>query len=136
MIEKIPYLQDLGITAVEQLPVFQFDWHDCPPGLVNYWGYAPVLFFGTRMPRYTIVRHVVGERGARSYVSKRSSRLPALLAHLVRHALNRGNVLEGPLRERTADAGNPGCQGQVATRERTRSRGRAASGPVQFWLRR
>ena len=45
MIEKIPYLQDLGITAVELLPVFQFDRQDCPPGLVNYWGYSPVSFF-------------------------------------------------------------------------------------------
>jgi glycogen operon protein len=45
MIEKIPHLQELGITAVELLPVFQFDRQDCPPGLVNYWGYAPVSFF-------------------------------------------------------------------------------------------
>jgi isoamylase len=43
--EKIPYLQQLGITAVELLPVFQFDAKDCPPGKVNYWGYAPVSFF-------------------------------------------------------------------------------------------
>jgi glycogen operon protein len=45
LIEKIPYLRQLGITAVELLPVFQFDAQDCPPGLVNYWGYAPVSFF-------------------------------------------------------------------------------------------
>ena len=45
LIEKIPYLQELGITAVELLPVFQFDRQDCPPGLVNYWGYQPVSFF-------------------------------------------------------------------------------------------
>jgi len=45
LIEKIPYLQRLGITAVELLPVFQFDPQDSPPGLVNYWGYAPVSFF-------------------------------------------------------------------------------------------
>jgi glycogen operon protein len=45
LIEKIPYLQQLGITAVELLPVFQFDPQDCPRGLVNYWGYAPVSFF-------------------------------------------------------------------------------------------
>ena len=45
VIEKIPYLKDLGITAVELLPVFQFDPQDCPPGLVNYWGYAPISFF-------------------------------------------------------------------------------------------
>jgi isoamylase len=45
LVEKIPYLRQLGITAVELLPVFQFDAQDAPPGLVNYWGYAPVSFF-------------------------------------------------------------------------------------------
>jgi glycogen operon protein len=45
LIEKIPYLKQLGITAVELLPVFQFDVQDAPPGLTNYWGYAPVSFF-------------------------------------------------------------------------------------------
>jgi glycogen operon protein len=47
LIEKIPYLVDLGITAVELLPVFQFDEQDCPKGLINYWGYSPVSFFCT-----------------------------------------------------------------------------------------
>jgi glycogen operon protein len=45
VIEKIPYLRQLGITAVELLPVFQFDSQDAPAGRVNYWGYAPVSFF-------------------------------------------------------------------------------------------
>jgi len=45
LIEKIPYLQELGVTAVELMPVFQFDPQDSPPGKVNYWGYAPVSFF-------------------------------------------------------------------------------------------
>ncbi len=47
LIEKIPYLQQLGITAVELLPVFQFDPQAVPPGQgrVNYWGYQPVSFF-------------------------------------------------------------------------------------------
>jgi len=45
LIEKIPYLVQLGITAVELLPVFQFDAQDCPLGRVNYWGYSPVSFF-------------------------------------------------------------------------------------------
>ncbi|MGO9202330.1 MAG: glycogen debranching protein GlgX [Limisphaerales bacterium] len=45
LIEKIPYLKQLGVTAVELLPVFQFDPQDFPPGKVNYWGYAPVSFF-------------------------------------------------------------------------------------------
>src|SRR3954469_9701349 len=44
LIEKIPYLQDLGITAVELLPVFQFDPYHAPNG-VNYWGYQPISFF-------------------------------------------------------------------------------------------
>jgi glycogen operon protein len=45
LIEKIPYLKELGITAVELLPVFQFDPQDAPDGRVNYWGYQPVSFF-------------------------------------------------------------------------------------------
>ena len=45
LVEKIPYLQQLGITAVELLPVFQFDPQDAPPGRTNYWGYSPVSFF-------------------------------------------------------------------------------------------
>jgi glycogen operon protein len=45
LIEKISYLKELGITAVELMPVFQFDPQDAPPGRVNYWGYAPVSFF-------------------------------------------------------------------------------------------
>jgi isoamylase len=45
LVEKIPYLKDLGVTAVELLPVFQFDEQDCPLGKRNYWGYAPVSFF-------------------------------------------------------------------------------------------
>jgi isoamylase len=45
LVEKIPYLQELGITAVELLPVFQFDPQNAPPGRTNYWGYSPISFF-------------------------------------------------------------------------------------------
>ena len=45
LIDKIPYLSDLGISAVELLPVFAFDEQDGPPGLGNYWGYQPLSFF-------------------------------------------------------------------------------------------
>jgi isoamylase len=45
LIEKIPYLKDLGITAVELLPVFAFDPQAAPAGRVNYWGYQPVSYF-------------------------------------------------------------------------------------------
>jgi isoamylase len=45
LIEKVPYLQDLGVSAIELLPVFAFDEEDGPPGLGNYWGYQPLSFF-------------------------------------------------------------------------------------------
>ncbi len=45
LVEKIPYLKELGITAVELMPVQQFDEQDAPPGLTNYWGYSPMAFF-------------------------------------------------------------------------------------------
>jgi glycogen operon protein len=40
VIEKIPYLKELGVTIVELMPVFQFD-----PGEGVYWGYSPLSFF-------------------------------------------------------------------------------------------
>lgn len=45
LIEKIPYLKELGVTAVELLPVHQFDEQDVAPGLKNYWGYSTMAFF-------------------------------------------------------------------------------------------
>lgn len=45
LIDKIPYLQELGITSVELLPVQQFDPQNAPPALTNYWGYSPIAFF-------------------------------------------------------------------------------------------
>lgn len=59
LIEKIPYLQDLGITAVELLPIYQFDEQEAPNGLVNYWGYNPVSFFAPH-PGYSSNRDPVG----------------------------------------------------------------------------
>ena len=50
--EKIPYLKDLGITAVELQPVQEFDARECRARdprtgetLRNYWGYDPISFF-------------------------------------------------------------------------------------------
>ena len=50
IIEKIPYLQQLGVTAVELLPVFDFDETDVlhvvdGKPLGNFWGYSPLGFF-------------------------------------------------------------------------------------------
>ncbi len=56
LIEKIPYLQSLGITAVELLPIFEFDETLRPdvadaPRRINYWGYNPTSFFAPK-PSY------------------------------------------------------------------------------------
>jgi glycogen operon protein len=53
LVEKIPYLQDLGISAVELLPVYAFDEQDGPPGLGNYWGYQPLSFFASHAGNYS-----------------------------------------------------------------------------------
>ena len=45
LIEKIPYLKALGVTAVELLPVQHFDAQDAAPNHTNYWGYSPIAFF-------------------------------------------------------------------------------------------
>jgi isoamylase len=57
-IERIPYLVDLGITAVELLPIFQFDPFAAPPGRTQYWGYQPVSFFAPHV-QYSIRRDAV-----------------------------------------------------------------------------
>ncbi len=49
IIEKIPYLKSLGVTAVELMPVHEFPILDVtgnPPTRPNYWGYDPMAFFG------------------------------------------------------------------------------------------
>jgi glycogen operon protein len=51
LIEKIPYLKELGVTAVEILPVDEFDENDCPfvnpftgERLRNFWGYNTIAY--------------------------------------------------------------------------------------------
>jgi len=55
LVEKIPYLKSLGITAVELLPVNEFEETQADrvnPGtgerLLNYWGYQPVAFLAPK----------------------------------------------------------------------------------------
>ena len=47
VVEKIPYLRSLGVTAVELMPVHEFPVTAIPPlvGRGNYWGYDPLAFF-------------------------------------------------------------------------------------------
>ena len=55
VIEKIPYFKQLGITAVEFLPLQEFNHHENPrlnpltgEKLGNYWGYSTVAFFAPK----------------------------------------------------------------------------------------
>jgi glycogen operon protein len=55
LIEKIPHLKDLGITAVELMPVQEFNEHDVSRAdprtgerLRNFWGYDPLGFFAPK----------------------------------------------------------------------------------------
>ncbi|MFC1670869.1 glycogen debranching protein GlgX [Spirochaetota bacterium] len=53
--EKIPYLKELGVTAVELLPVQEFDMEDnininplTGEKLKNFWGYSTIAFFAPK----------------------------------------------------------------------------------------
>ena len=90
LIEKIPYLKDLGVTAVELMPVQEFNEHDSlrinpktGERLRNFWGYDPVSFFAPKAS-YASVRERrrtgpgiqgdgprVSSRGARSDPGRR-----------------------------------------------------------------
>lgn len=61
MIEKIPYLKELGVNAVELMPIFEFD--EChnktidpemKERLPNYWGYNPISFFAVKQSYGTV----------------------------------------------------------------------------------
>lgn len=68
VVEKIPYLQELGITAVEFLPVTEWDEMDNKfrhpingEKLLNYWGYNPLSFFSLRSGLASVPDEVVNE---------------------------------------------------------------------------
>ena len=55
VIEKIPYLKDLGVTSLEFLPLQEFNENELSninpitrKKLVNYWGYSTVAFFSPK----------------------------------------------------------------------------------------
>jgi glycogen operon protein len=56
LVEKIPYLKRLGVTAVEMMPVTEFDETDVPRTnpltggrLLNFWGYQPLALFAPKL---------------------------------------------------------------------------------------
>lgn len=93
LIEKISYLKELGVTAVEILPAQQFDPFDTPNHLQNYWGYSPIGFFAPH----------------NGYVSDKSTPLAALneFRDMVK-ALHKANieVIMDVVFNHTAEGGN------------------------------
>ena len=60
--QKIPYLKDLGINAVELMPIFEFDEMENARvvdgvQLYNYWGYNTVCFFAPNTGYSSVVEH-------------------------------------------------------------------------------
>ncbi len=46
VIEKIPYLKELGINQIHCMPVYEFE--ECLEDKVNYWGYGPAFYFAPK----------------------------------------------------------------------------------------
>ena len=53
LIDTLPYLQEMGITAIELLPVMAFDPEDAPAGRYNHWGYSPLSWMAPH-PDYLV----------------------------------------------------------------------------------
>jgi isoamylase len=73
IVEKIPYLRELGVTAVELMPVTEFEECDNPRSdpttgerLCNFWGYQPVSFF---VPKASYSRENTTDGAVRSFRS-------------------------------------------------------------------
>ncbi len=53
LVEKIPYLKELGVNCIELMPIFEFDEFENSRKynnrqLFNYWGYSTVCFFAPK----------------------------------------------------------------------------------------
>jgi isoamylase len=69
LVERIPYLKNLGVTAVELLPIYEFEETDTDrrnpitnEPLLNYWGYHPISFFAPKAS-YSSSSQDYGEQG-------------------------------------------------------------------------
>ncbi len=68
LIEKIPYLKRLGITAVELMPVTEFNENETTfvspetgKRLKNFWGYSPLSFFAPKASYSSDLDHPLNE---------------------------------------------------------------------------
>src|SRR5579864_4577980 len=91
LVEKIPYLKDLGVTIVELMPVFQRDPHD-----EDYWGYMPLNFFAPH-DTYASHRHVCkqAEEFRRMVDALHSAGIEVILDVVYNHTAERDH--QGPV---------------------------------------
>jgi glycogen operon protein len=100
IIDKIPYLQELGITAVELLPIFDFDEKetfrevDGKP-LTDYWGYNPHSFFAPEVSYCTAPEERSPIREFRDMVKALHKAGIEVILDVVFNHTNEGNH-EGP----------------------------------------
>ncbi len=101
LIEKIPYLKNLGINAVELMPIFEFNelsycrsWIQSRSTLLNYWGYSPLSFFAP-MNRFSASREPGGA----------SEELKALIKEMHKNGIE---VLLDVVYNHTAESENKG----------------------------
>jgi isoamylase len=91
LVDKIPYLKDLGVTIVELMPVFQRDPHD-----EDYWGYMPLNFFAPH-DTYASHRHACrqGQEFRRMVDALHEAGMEVILDVVYNHTAERDN--QGPI---------------------------------------
>lgn len=90
VIEKIPYLVDLGITVVELMPVFQND-----PGGRDRWGYMPLNFFALHNAYLATADPTASHREFRAMVDAlHAAGIEVVLDVVYNHTCERGS--DGP----------------------------------------
>lgn len=100
--EKLDYLQSLGVTALELLPIFEFDeteWMRKNPktgeDLFNFWGYSPLHFFSP-MQRYSSFEDPIeASLECKRFIDECHKRSLAVILDVVYNHTGEGNE-EGP----------------------------------------
>ena len=110
LIERIPWLRSLGVTAVQLMPVAEFDETDNPrahPGtgqpLLNAWGYSPLAFMAPKLSYASEPTAAGALREFRALVSALHAAGIELILDVVFNHTGEGGVRSTPLSWRGLD---------------------------------
>jgi len=95
LIEVLPQLRELGVTAIELLPVMAFDPQDAPPGRFNHWGYSPLSWMAPHPGYLCSDDPLQGRREVRQLVTACHQQGLEVLLDVVYNHTTEGNQ-EGP----------------------------------------